>query len=1135
MKIVKRTMVTVMIFLFTAVLALFLTVLLAAACSERVTLRFETFGGTPLGTVEGKAGESYPQPGEPQMEGHYFDGWYLDAALSGERQELPDLMPGESTTYYAKYTKYPSLTLETDGGTLGEREPLAKVGEPLKEFLKDFVPVREGLSFGGWFLGDEEIGGDLLMPADGLTLTARYKADYSVNVYYQNADDPETYDFMEHFSLSGSDYLGETVRAALPGEEHFFLEERSQTEGALQAGKNEFNVYYSREPLRLTYLANEPGGGTKARTVDTRYGAHITTDLIDGPNGYTFFGWAREEGGAPDPAYACGKTVTVTESLTLYGAWAKVYRAARGEGELAIAEYGEGIKDAVYTVNGVKTAGKYDEQANAFEAGAYRGKLDGYGGFLPDDSGEYAGYGLLESGVDEKKYGTLSLDFSAGTALYTLGGERHAGEYVYCYDSANARYTGTYLFRETKRSGEEFYFMLTQSAAAPVFLRQGEERGEYPLYDVMTDKFSAGDVLTLDGFGGAVWTSEEGTLSGVYRGAAEGNGEWEFSDGGTSFRFLAGGREWTADGAFCGVQRGYLRYRADRAGVYLRGEERLELDGYGYRGRYITQNGVQKEGAFCKDGVFVSLGEYRFTLQGDGFAPTGEEAGVYRGGRGELFLDGAGIATLGGERGEYRAYGQEWLFGDLRFRLSGEEYEVYHPALAGEFESFYGHCLTLDGYGGGSYLGSDGGKTQISVGYAGHGYLELKSKDFVTRAHSLTFFSDGSYLTQIQRPEAGSYSFEGGSLFLAGDAAYLALGETEEEGTYTYYARTSRIEYLSPEGKLVNFLLSEGTCKRQGLSGVFSGAGRTVTLDGYGSAVYGGETYPCEADGGRIDLKRGDDVLRFHLGEAEGEIADFGEYLCYRNPLLGELYLQKEGTGAFFGGGEEGIYSQSGDAYVFGEYTFKLFGREYKLYDSSREGTYRTPSGELVLDGCGGGEYRSGDLSVKGETEYLGSVIVLRSDDLMTVSGCLAFKTGSVGELVPLGTEYGTYFAGEGELFLDGEGGAAYSAGGKQYFGSYAADGEGYIFENGRRFVLERTERGAECLPHSEALEGLAGEYEGEFGLLSVTAFGVTLQGKRCTVLWAGECLLLSEGGMQIVLRGGEYAAAEINSRFLAS
>ena len=103
--------------------------------------------------------------------------------------EIPTTMPDRNITYYAKFTELPKAKLSLDAGEVGTLETSefeVTVGTNVSEFLADIVPTVSGdVTFGGWFDGDVALSDKQTMPAEGLSLTAKYQVGFTVEVFLQ--------------------------------------------------------------------------------------------------------------------------------------------------------------------------------------------------------------------------------------------------------------------------------------------------------------------------------------------------------------------------------------------------------------------------------------------------------------------------------------------------------------------------------------------------------------------------------------------------------------------------------------------------------------------------------------------------------------------------------------------------------------------------------------------------------------------------------------------------------------------------------------------------------------------------------------------------------------------------------------
>ena len=283
--------------------------------------------------------------------------------------------------------------------------------------------------------------------------------------------------------------------------------------------------------------------------------------------------------------------------------------------------------------------GSYDAAKNALLLGGENGRLE-HGHYLLDDSGTYTGYDLAANSVNTA-LGVLTLDFSAGRAVYSHGGREESGSYLYLFDEEAGEYSGHYEFYA---GTTRFAFGLDREKG--VFLPEGEEGGEYRLYDCAEDAFT-GETLTLDGFGKAELSGGREGLR--YRGAG-GKNEWLVSlRDGSELQVLLGIREQSVGGIVFESESVCLVFRPEFAGTFSSAFGTLSLDGYGTSAVY-THSGGSVQGSYAATGSLVTLfaGEevFRFVLDGSSFSLAGEGAGYFEGEKGSLFLDGAGSAQL---------------------------------------------------------------------------------------------------------------------------------------------------------------------------------------------------------------------------------------------------------------------------------------------------------------------------------------------------------------------------------------------------------------------------------------------------------------------------------------------------------
>lgn len=909
---------------FVVVLLLFLTIMFAAACSQRVTMSFETFGGTKISSICVDVGNKISSPNDPEKEGFVFLGWYLDKDCSGEAQTIPTVMPSSSVTYYAKYAQYPKLTLQTDGGTLERTQYYVKEGTNLLDYLNDKVPVKDGLVFDAWYSGDQPVGNEVVMTEDDFVLSARYLAKYTVEIRKQRADGKE----FDVETTYGYGKVGDIVSLTPSVYEHFEWSEEQSTSSSrsLQAGENLFVFTYLRERHILRYLPGRNDAWGEMQDAQTYYqGECLLPESRFVADGYVFLGWAESSEATqfmlPGESYSVGE-----EDVTLYAVWATEYCNGRGDnGKLLVAcnvaENGDRL--AILTLDSGTSRGSYCEQENKLQIMGTTGRLEHHT-YLLSDSGTYIGYDL-STGTANARYGTLTLNFEDGCAVWEGNGEISYGQYVYEYSSDTQSFTGRYYFQNEQT---EFPFILRAGSGS--FLKQGKENGTYSAYNTFT-KTCLGESISFDGLGNAVCYINGERLDGCYVGTGT-DREWIVELQSQSVKVLLQKEIECAGETILTSNDVYLAYNSEQAGTFIGDDSSiLTLDGYGAHAEYF-KNGEMTVGMYEGDGRLVVLSEQKFVLKGNTFYAANREAGYYDGEMGKMFLDGAGCALIDGKEYSYRSLQTgDWQLDMektvVRFQTDGAEYRCFDESLFGVFLTL-GGGVDLDGYGNGKFVTVTDGTTSVRVGRE-ESQMEIFG-NFTTLSRSLSYAVDyeNRTLTQITAPEVGRYALVGTAdaraIRLDGSGnAMLYSAETVVKGTYSYEnGRGVFVLALNEEFPLYyfRFRLNDGKCSvySESEAGMFSGENCVLTLDGYGggSAVIGLQTISGDVVKTQyeITLQNRREIYRFSLQDQT--ITGMERFFSYRFPNGTHFYVGE--TTAYFEDGKVGTLVSLGA----GEYRF---------------------------------------------------------------------------------------------------------------------------------------------------------------------------------------------------------------------
>ncbi len=406
-----------------------------------------------------------------------------------------------------------TLTLDAGSGTVATQEYELEEGADLYEFLKDKTPTPEdGLTFAAWYWNGKPIEEGDTMSAGGGTVTAKYYAQYTLEVYLE-----EDGSFVKSEAESKTDraIFGDPLTLTAPSVEHYAFE--SDREGtrlsSAALGKNEvFKAYYTIETYTVMYLPYAPAEAGLEGSIPSsavRYGDSVT--VADGKAytvspGYRFGGWATELGGAVE--YRGGEVLTPSADVHLFGVWDVAYADRFGGADLLFFPQAD-EKEAVLVRAGQELTGTRDGENFSFEDAEGHEILKGraaagtfvyYRDAMKDVSYKHAD---AYTGAAHADGATLAFD-GRGGAEFTDAAGAHTGSVT--YDPATMSYTFTYTDGTAR-----FSFMLTEltegETSTPAFIFEGAEAGAYLgislHYLGSTTEGIYGDLLVLDGYGHA--------------------------------------------------------------------------------------------------------------------------------------------------------------------------------------------------------------------------------------------------------------------------------------------------------------------------------------------------------------------------------------------------------------------------------------------------------------------------------------------------------------------------------------------------------------------------------------------------------------------------------------------------------
>lgn len=1004
----------------TVLLALAMLVFAACETGKTYTLTFETGNGSAVSPIKAKAGDKIDLPDEPTLDGHRFDGWYLSEDFSGEKAALPETMPAENRTYYAKFTaiKTATLTLDAAGGVLETSVFELEAGEKVWQIVSQAVPSLTGAVFGGWFNGNSAVTENTVMPANGLTLTARYKASYVVEVYLEDLNGEYGAPTDQVTFEGGSDWLGREVRlgaSVLKAPEGFLLDQTKTQPITLVAGENVYKAYFYRADGYVYYFVNTPQGAEAEGEMDfatVTYGApHTVSESMFTVRGYRFAGWSDSPEG--EVVYAAGDEISqVKGTIMLYARWNYGATDAGGGADRIYLLMESPLKAVLERpVLGEKT-GSYDPDTRLFEfeiadGRTLKGRMHADGKGFAYFDGDMT---LTLTQVDGTAAGkaTIALD-GLDAALYTPeNGAATEGSYtrvspsVYQFSSESIRFR----FRIEKSDGEDVFVMSDGYEGTYYYYNGGIS---YP-------------VVILDGFGAAAYLadSESSLLTGAYAPSGE-EIEVTYPNGDGEVRFLCRlGEEQgrTTSGDVVTVTVFYLAddtrgeyaiedlsgaetyFYSDGFGkaYYGEGAERREVDYVYYRehGYYVVIDGKINYFGFVSmylDGKNV-FGCLNMTAKTGGLAEHNTvwtEENARSGFTVKLrILDSRTAAievSMTNGRWQRVVTGENTYDGDAKIYHFAAEWFApdtenikYEQLLAPFYGDFY-----YKSQGTSSFVIADDAFSEYTV-YDGSAVYTLKCDGF----------GKGSLL---KRGDANSvpivYDYRHG--YETENASYGFISFTLQMSLFTV-----RVNEDTKEGQLVTeFTELENRLPEQGEKFCFA----AVDESGKGSAYI---SFPDGSGGFVAGIDGAYTAVVF--GNADGET----------------VYVEYTFTADFFAQGFEALAQDGYASFVFRYYP--AMGNYFFVFDSSEQENYVIDDGESRIE-----------FSVNGDgTAWLNSLLcaVTRDGDefvLTTASGARGVvRVVGDGTAQLASSERGTYFAlADGTptlekemLFLDGFGGA---------------------------------------------------------------------------------------------------------------
>ena len=526
----------ILLLVFSLSIALSLA-LVAGGCkgkdkTEKVSITFETNGGAEIAKEEVEKGSEYTLPAPTKEDGE-FEGWYLNADFSGEKVEK--LKAEADTTVYAKWAQLYLLTLDLNGGTLsGGNTVRLKSGANVYNAVKDLQPTKTDAQFGAWTQGGSEISSSLAMPESALTLTAKYKTKYTVEIYKQNAEGTD-YE-KEEQTVTGYAYAGTKPTDEFVQKGYKLNEKATGYVGISvikeNAAENVFKLYFDVETYSVTFRPNYPDGSVADNLVyHLKYGENVEVPHDYKADGYYLAGWSTSALGKVEyeadsvtdllfnkkegETEGTNAKVSPDRDLVLYGVWVKGNLDMFGGSDVLYVPVGK--KDVVYICRaGIFFKGEYKASNDSFtffdpsDSVILQGVLFGDGTFAyANDLRAGASYTLYEVGAGMKENVHIYLDAYNGITYSVKSEQGTTVDSVGTYVIEDGLYVATFTSGEIK--DQTLHILLTQikvnGQTTDVFAVRNEE--EYNLGTIYRALINEGSLawykeaytIKLNGFG----------------------------------------------------------------------------------------------------------------------------------------------------------------------------------------------------------------------------------------------------------------------------------------------------------------------------------------------------------------------------------------------------------------------------------------------------------------------------------------------------------------------------------------------------------------------------------------------------------------------------------------------------------
>ena len=515
-----------------------------------------TFANTELAAVSVEDGKTFTLPTGLTKDGFEFEGWYLDASLSGN--SVTEVKVTADTTVYAKWTQLYTISLELSGGNLSKTSLTVKKGENVYNAVKNLKPTKTGYEFIGWYNGNSSLGTGVKADKD-LTLTAKYGVGYDVEIWAQNTA-LDGYELAEtrHFvkDLGNKESVTVSANETVEG----FTETENDNEvlsATLKAGEAKvvLKQYFDRNEYDVIYNSNFKRYSSDLENTEVTekgyYGVEksVQTELFTF-DGYYLEGWAESANGEikyrtyyldnhkfGEAATKTPDNIDVSESTVLYAVWSKGYTDIAGISKDAyyISKNSAGEEEIYLFRGGFFIKGRYISKSGRFfvddlvdgEKIIKQGKLNDNGTYTYSDttvSTDVQFYQYTGSGINANT--TITLKETDATVTYetkdSQGKVTDTSTGTYTYEEMKYYVLYTATFDSGNKAETTLHFIVGTAGSYRVFQECNEshkEAGKFYLGSIEMGSKNvkvADNYIKLDGFGIATVYNAQDEEQGAY-------------------------------------------------------------------------------------------------------------------------------------------------------------------------------------------------------------------------------------------------------------------------------------------------------------------------------------------------------------------------------------------------------------------------------------------------------------------------------------------------------------------------------------------------------------------------------------------------------------------------------------------